>query len=439
MSKLRPRVIQSLAAATLLGSTLLNGAGFALIENSASGTGSAYASGGAAGEDASTLWFNPASMTLLKGHNVVVAAHFLSANTKFTNDGSTNADGTPLSGPDSEGGKMAVVPNIFYSAQITDEIFAGIGINAPFGSGTTYDDNWVGRYHAVETDLLTININPAIAYKINDQWSIGGGLNLQYVDLTLTSAVDFGALLGASGSADGFAKLTADNSDSLSYGWNAGLLFNLNETTRFSLAYRSAINHHAEGEADFTVPASASAIVSTGLFADSNIYSDVTLPASASLSAFHSLTEDLDLMADITWTQWSVYDELRIKYDNPLQPDSATTQNYQDQWRVALGGRYQVNKALILRTGLAYDQRAASSEKYLSPRTPDTDRYWVALGMGYAFTDMIAMDLGYSHLFMPETPIDNTYESSQATLSHTLTGDFTSSVDILSAQLTMKF
>ena len=439
MSRKRPTVLRSLAAATLLGSTLLQGAGFALIENSASGMGSAYASGGAAGEDASTLWFNPASMTLLKGHNVVVAAHLLSANTDFTNNGSTNADGSTLSGPDSEGGKIAVIPNIFYSAQVTDEIFAGIGVNAPFGSGTHYDDNWVGRYHAVETDLVTININPAIAYKINDQWSIGGGLNLQYVELTLTSAVDFGALQGASGSADGFATLTADNSDSLSYGWNAGVLFNLDEATRFSLSYRSAIDHHAEGEADFTVPASASAIASTGLFADSGIYSDVILPASASLSAFHSLNEDLDLMADVTWTQWSVYDELRIKYDNPLQPDSATTQNYQDQFRVAVGGRYQVNKELILRTGLAYDQKAASSEEYLSPRTPDTDRYWVALGMGYAFTEMIAMDLGYSHLFMPETPINNTYESSQSALNHTLTGDYTSSVDILSAQLTMKF
>jgi long-chain fatty acid transport protein len=439
MIKRERKIIPSLITATLL-STSIYGAGFAIIENSASGMGSAFSSGGAAGEDASTVWFNPASMSLLKGQNFMMAGHVIIAKADFTNNGSTYENGDLLTGPNSEGGKNAFVPNLYYVGQVTDEIHLGISINAPFGLGTKYDDDWVGRYHAVDTELTTININPAISYAINGQWSIGAGVSVQYVDLTLTSAIDEGAIMGAPGTSDGFAELQADNKDKLSYGWNVGLLYNLSETTRFSLAYRSAIDHHAEGTADFTNPATSSAIISTGAFADTTLSSDVTLPASASFSVFHAIDESFDIMGDVTWTQWSVFDELRITYADGSNPsESVTTENYQDQWRVAVGGRYHYSKELIFRSGLAYDQKAVQSAEYRTARIPDNDRYWLSLGMGYAFSEMIGMDLGYSHLFIPDTHINNTFESDNIAVQHTLTGDYEASVDIFSAQLTVKF
>ena len=115
------------------------------------------------------------------------------------------------------------------------------------------------------------------------------------------------------------------------------------------------------------------------------------------------------------------------------------TRRSQDQWRVALGGRYHVDDALILRLGTAYDQKAVKNDQYRTPRIPDNDRLWVSLGMGYLITKNIGMDLGYSHLFVNNTSIDNTFESSQPALNHTLKGDYDSSVDIFSAQLTLKF
>lgn len=427
------------ASLTALLATGGHAAGFALIENSASGMGSAYASGGAAVEDASTIWFNPAGMTRLEGQHALVAVHYIATSADFTNNGSTNADGTPLSGPNANGGKGAFIPNLYYSAQINDTLFAGIGVTTPFGLGTRYDDDWVGRYHAVDTELMTININPSIAYKINEQWSIGGGVNIQYVDVKLTSAIDFGAMMGAPGTADGFGDLTGDNGGDLSFGWNLGVLYSLNDHTRFSLAYRSAVKHHVTGDADFSVPASAAPLVTTGAFQDTHLYADVELPASVSVSAFHALNDSLDLMADLTWTNWSVFKELRIQYTNPSQPDSVTTENYQDQWRAAVGGRYHVDQALMLRMGLAYDQRAVRNKYYRTPRTPDTDRTWLSVGMGYQFSKMLGMDLGYTHLFVDEAAIENTYESSIAALQHTLKGSYDSNVDIFSAQLTLKF
>lgn len=435
----KARTLLAASAATALLSASAQGAGFAIIENSASGMGSAFASGGAAGEDASTLWFNPASMTLLSGQNAVAAAHLIVPKADFTNNGSTNADGTPLTGPNADGGKDAFVPNLYYTLQLAPELFAGVGINAPFGLGTKYDDVWVGRYHAVDTELTTVNINPAVAYRLNEQWSIGGGVSLQYVDVTLSSAIDFGAILYSPGADDGFVKLTGDNSDDLSFGWNAGVLFTPTADTRLSLAYRSAVRHHATGKANFTVPSGAALIASTGAFQDTKLHADVELPASASFSAFHRFNEDFDIMADLLWTQWSVFQELRIKFANPDQPDAVTTENYQDQWRVALGGRYRASEKLLLRMGIAFDQKAVKDKYYRTPRIPGNDRTWLSVGMGYRLTEYLGMDLGYSHLFVPDTPMENTYESSLSSINHTLKGDYDASVDIFSAQLTLNF
>jgi long-chain fatty acid transport protein len=156
------------------------------------------------------------------------------------------------------------------------------------------------------------------------------------------------------------------------------------------------------------------------------------------LSAYHSLG-DIDLMADLLWTQWSVFKELRISYGNPNQPDSVTTEDYQDQWRAAVGARYHAGEKLLLRVGVAYDQKAVKDKYHRTPRIPDNDRTWLSFGAGYLLTDQISMDVGYSHLFVAKTPIQNTFESSIPALNDTLTGNYASNVDIISAQLSMKF
>ena len=72
--------------------------GFALIEQGASGQGVAYAGAAAVGEDASTVFFNPAAMTRLSGQQIVVAGHIVAPKFDFTNNGSTTFAGTPLTG-----------------------------------------------------------------------------------------------------------------------------------------------------------------------------------------------------------------------------------------------------------------------------------------------------------------------------------------------------
>ncbi len=412
-------------------------AGFALIENSASGQGNAFAGAAAVAEDASTIWFNPAGMMKLGGNQVVVAGHFIKPDAKFTNQDSIDATGGNLRGSNDDGGKNAIVPNFYWMTSLNEKMKFGLGVNAPFGLETEYDDTWVGRYHAVKSDLRTININPSIAYQVNNQLSVGGGLNIMYADVTFTNAIDFGSLLGAPQGADGFAKLEASNFGGLSdvaYGFNLGLLYDITDKTRLGVAYRSETTIDVQGSAEFRVPTAAAPVLSSGAFQNSAINASVTLPQTFSVSVAHEM-DKLTLLADVTWTGWSSFDELRIKYANTKQPDSVTTENWDDAFRYSIGLDWQYSNKITLRTGLAYDQTPIPDAEHRTPRVPGNSRTWLSFGGTYVFNEAFTVDVGYSHLFVSDTSINNTFESSQPALAATLKGNYEASVDILSAQL----
>ena len=236
-----------LAVAVASVGTAAQAASFQLIEQSASGQGSAYAGAAALGEDASTVYFNPAAMTRLSGQQIVVAGHVISPNAAFTNNGSTDALGSPLTGPNSDTGDPAFVPNFYYTAELANELYVGVGVNVPFGLATEYDDGWVGRYHALRSEITSININPSIAWKATDALSVGFGISIQYLELELTNNIDsYGACVnlaansqGAFTGADcvnaglaGFSVASQDSAvkldgDSLEIGWNLVILYDV--------------------------------------------------------------------------------------------------------------------------------------------------------------------------------------------------------------------
>jgi len=410
-------------------------AGFALIENSASGQGNAFAGAAAYAEDASTVWFNPAGMTKLKNKQLLFAGHVILPESSFSNGNSVDGLGNPLTGEDDDGGTTALVGNFYWVTDIGKTKF-GLGVTTPFGLKTEYNDTWRGRYHAVKTDMKSINFNPSIAREVNDKLSIGAGINMMIADITLSSAVDFGSLLGIPQQADGFADLSADNFsvNDFAWGFNLGLMYDIGDSTTLGVAYRSEVEIAARGKADFSVPTSAAPVLASGAFVDTGLKAKVTLPQSLSLSVKHEL-DGIKLLADITWTGWSSFDELRIQYDNPKQPDSVTTENWDDSMRYSIGADFTINPELTLRAGVAYDQTPVPSPQYRTPRIPGNSRTWLSFGMTYEINPAMIIDLGYSHLFIDDAKIDHTLESSQPALNATLDGTYSGSVDILSAQL----
>jgi len=456
-SATKAAIAAGLGISSLVWVNAVQAAGFAIIEHSASGMGNAYAGGGAVAEDASTIYFNPAGMTRLQGKQISGAGHLIVPSSQFSNKGSATSSSTgnqPLLGSEDDGGKSAFVPNFYYVQDINQQWTFGVGVNAPFGLEIVYDDDWVGRYHAVKSALLSVNINPSLAFKVNPQLSLGFGVSAQYVDVELSSAIDMGSvcrgqeLLGtipvgtcaALGSGpqenDGFNEVTGDSWD---YGYNLGLLYEWSPGSRLGFHYRSSIEHRIEGKGDFTVPGSLAFLTQTGRFTDANAAADLELPDSISLSYFHELTPKLAVMADWTLTKWSKFKELRIVYDSP-QPDTVTTEDWDDSNRISVGLNYKLDTVRMLRFGLAHDQTPVPNAERRTPRLPGDNRTWISFGFNVKPTKDISLDFGYAHLFVTDAKINNEFESSAAaTLEHTLSGSYDAKVDIFSAQLNWNF
>ena len=435
----------------LLGAGNVYAAGFALIEHSASGMGNAYAGGAAIAGDASTVYFNPAGMTRLTRQQMSAAIHYIDIKFDFADDGSTTAGGEPLTGADSDGGAVVVVPNVYYVRPLTPALVFGVGVNVPYGLETHYDDDWVGRYHAVKSELVTVNINPGLGWRVDDKLSVGGGISLQYAEATFSSVVDIGAFCTDLGNVDdcdalfdfqpqqddGFGEQTGD---SWGWGFNIGLIYALTDHSRLGLAYRSQVEHELEGEADFTMPGGLAAVLTSDVFTDVDVSASTTLPETVSLSYYHELSPRLAVMADWTWTRWSRFDELRIEYDNPDQPDTVTTQEWNDSSRYSIGVSYVLNRQWLLRGGVALDESPIPDAQHRTPRVPGNDRRWLAFGAGYTVSDDLSFDVGYAHLFIADTKINHEFESETTpALRHTLRGGYEGAVNIFSAQLNWHF
>jgi len=434
------------------GYSIAHASGFQLIEQSVSGMGTAYAGGAAEASDATTVYFNPAGLTELNGTQGIAGVHIVIPQAEFTNKGSTFAPllgGAPLSGGNGgDGGETGVVPHLYFSHRYSDSLVLGLGINAPFGLTTEYDNGWVGRYHALKSEVKTININPAIGYSVNDRISVGAGINYQYIDAELTNAIDFGsigALSGqplAPGSQDGHVRVSGDD---WSWGYNLGLLIKADEQTRIGIHYRSEIKHTLSGDADFTVPANPIvAALATGLnLVDTNVESRVKLPATISLSAFHQLNDQWAIMADVSRTDWSSLQELRFKFGSGAENGVSTQLAWEDSIRVSAGASYKPQSSgWILRGGIAHDQTPIPNEKYRTPRIPGNDRIWLALGAGYHLSDSFSFDIGYAHLFVDDPLIEKVadpFGNVENLTRGALKGEYDASVDIVSAQLRWVF
>ncbi len=406
-----------------------HGAGFALMEHSASGIGRAYAGSAAGANVESSIYYNPAGIASVDSPSVVVGSHLLLTSVEFDGGSQYPAlGGMPLAGGDGgEAGVNAVLPNIYLVTGISDNIAVGLGIFVPFGLAVEYNEGWVGRYHALESSVKTININPTIAWQVSEKLSVGAGFSAQYAEATLSSAIDFGTITGvAPGMLDGKGTMQGDD---WGYGFDVGVIYAFTPEYKMGLSYRSSIKHTLEGKARFNVPAPVAGIQAMGLFVNTDGSAKIELPASAVLGGTKKIGDDFSLMFGVTWTEWSSFDELRVEYDS-FQADSVTDESWKDTWLFSLGGEYYANEDWTLRVGTAFDESPVPDVEHRTPRIPDSDRIWLTAGLGYKVSDNIILDFGYAHVFFDDSEIDI-----MSATGDNLAGDYTGAADVFSCQL----
>ncbi len=441
--KLHGHLIALAVASTLGGtSTLVSAAGFALIEQSASGMGNAFAGAAATAEDASTIFFNPAGMSELEGKQLAVGGHAIGLKAEFSGAATRPValgGGAATGGQGGDAGGVALVPNFYFVMPIGDSLRFGVGVNVPFGLATEYDEDWIGRFQGVKSELMTVNVNPSISFKVSDIVSIGAGINYQRLDTELTNAVVLGA--GQAGK----AKLEADDDG---WGWNVGVLIRPTASTKIGVSYRSTIDYKLDGSVSVSSDTGAAAAAVAAAASSGSATADLTLPDSFSLSLAQALNDRVELLADATFTRWSEINRINI-----VNPANGTLRDslvldFDDTWRYSIGVNYKLSDDWKLKGGLAYDETPVKGASSRTVRLPDNDRTWVSVGAQMKVQQNGRLDFGYSHLLIKEADINFT-RSQQAPgqttptaapgTATTVTGSYDGSVDIFSVQYTHNF
>ena len=388
-------------------------AGYALREQSTSAQGNAFAGATAGADDVSYMYFNPAALGYVEKFELSALATLVAPKVELRSAAGSTALGTPIAGgtQDDDIAENQVVPAFYAAAPLPLGLRAGLGVNVPYGLETQYSRDWVGRYHAVKSELQTVNINPALAWRPVKWLSVGAGFQAQYADGTLTNAIDFGTIGAAAripgsrpAQEDGYARLRGDD---WAYGWDAGVIVEPLEGTRLGVAYRSKIDHTLRGDVNFTGDDAGIADVirgATGAFTDTDASLSLTTPASLSFGVHQALTPQVAVMAEAQWTDWSEFNELTVKFDNPAQPDNVTEEKWRDTWFFALGATYQPTDALTLRAGVAYDQSPVRGD-YRTPRIPDGDRVWASFGAGWQPTPWLSLDGAFTYIQVEDTNV----------------------------------
>lgn len=367
-------------------------AGFMLTEQSAGALGRAYAGVGVDGTDLSGVYYNPATMTLHPG--TAIQAGFVAVGLDLAFEGH---DGTDAQKPVSENGQYntQAIPHGYISHQLTDNMWIGLAMTVPFGMGTEYKDDWTWNNRGISAEVLTFDFNPNVAWKVSDKLSLGAGMSIQYAaaDLKLKSSGMYSEV----------------DADSLAWGFNLGLMWSPLENLRFGLSYRSRVNHNADGDLELTKPFNGN-LVMPALDATATL----ATPAWAMATAAWDVNDFLSLYATFRWTDWSSFDELTIKTNNPMIGDSIKNK-WQDTYLVSVGADLRFTNWWTFRAGIGYETSAVDDPQYRTAIIPDADRWWFALGSSFKATENMQIDVSAAWLHgTGERDLWNSYDQADS-------------------------
>lgn len=448
-------LLAGLFLSATLYSTYSQAAGFQVTENRAAGIGTSHADNAAA-QDPSVLANNPAGLAYLDGTRATLTGVGVYGKFQYRDNGSTNINGGRIDGNDggNPGGFTPIAAN-FISHRLNERATVGFGIYAPYGLPTKYQEGWVGRYHALKTDLKTVNFTPSFAFKASERLSLGVGLVAEYANAKFTNNIGTGSSASAPLSssvpcnpgmqaicslADGLlaqAGGATPNTEgkvgvkmhSWGWGYNLGAMFDLNQDARVGVSYRSRVRQELDGDVQVDYPL-------LGLHTRRAASTRIDMPEIASLSYYQNLLPNLSVMADLSWTRWSRFNEVRLKFDDPGLPDVVVPQNWRNTTRIAVGSEYRLNEQHTLRAGAALDPSPVS-DATRTPRIPDADRVWLSLGYGYNLNKHVALDVGYAHLFVKDSSVS---DNRSAMTGGTLNGSYRKGrAEIIGVSLRQKF
>lgn len=409
--------------------------------------GSAFAGAAATPSDPGFAAYNPASIAGIDRAEASASVTGVFPSVSYANANATLLGFAPVAGTAADDGIIpdALVPNISIAAPLGDRLTIGLVANATFGLKTDFASDSIVRYQAQHSELTVFEVTPMAAFEVSPALSIGAGLRIQHMDLSLTSVIDAGGIAAASmipGFLPGGSDLPAafDAKDT-AFGYAVGLQADLTPQLHVGLSYLSKVSHDLDGKARFDLASSPAAQIlngAAGLFAADRFTSELATPATAALGLRFAASDRFTLLGAARLMFWSSFDVVSLAFNDGATPVETVTQNWKDSWLLSVGGEYEAGTATTLRAGFMFDESPVN-DAFATPRIPDGDRYWLAAGISQNLGDKLSADIGLAYAFFSDRPINLDGAAPENLFRGALTADFSTEVFAASLRLRYKF
>lgn len=389
------------------------GAGFQLSEYSVTHLGRAFSGAGVVGDDYSSIAFNPAGMGL-KNSGAQMGATLIAI--KASVKGET-VNGLITSGKEGSIRLYSFIPHAFTQYRFNEKWVVGLGIYAPFGLSTNYNNDWFGRTHALKSYVSAMDIAPSFSYQVTDQFFVGSSFVLERANAELTNRLP--------STWDGENKVRGDD---WTMGYQVGVMYRPQKDTRFGLDYRSKFVHDLRGKHKVTGSTEFGGMFKNGYTAGS---AKLTLPEHVLFSAYHKVNK-FGLSASAKWTRWSRFKNLDVYSSNFVGGYSRTKENWEDVWMLSVGLDYHYNNNWTFRCGFAFDESPVKNPTYRTARIPDNDHWLTSVGLSY-YRENVQIDAGYTHIYIPPSRTYNVASGS------TLDAKYNMQANLLGVQMQYHF
>ncbi|WP_287099206.1 outer membrane protein transport protein [Mesorhizobium sp.] len=392
--------------------------GFAVREQSAYGQGSSFAGMAAPGDSISSMFWNPAAVTTVTSPTIEGNLTAIFPRSELDVDPTRSTlTALGITGNGGNVGETGIVPAGYFAVPVTDEFYIGLSVTAPYGLATTSHARWVGMFSHLDAKVVSVNATPVLGFKLNDMISVGIGMQIEYFDVDIETAL-------APIATPPRQRLKGDD---VNAGFVAGVTLTPFDGTTIGIGYRSMVKHSLNGSQSFGIPVvTPIGTIPAGTYP---VSADITLPETVSIGVRQRINDAFTVMAGMEWANWSRIQTVPFG-GSPARTSLAL--DFDDGWFFSLGGEYKYNPNWTVRAGLGYEI-APTTDEHRSMRLPDADRVWASIGASYNWNERLSIDAAYTHLFVDDALVDET------TANIRYAGTAEGRVDIISLGVRYKF
>jgi long-chain fatty acid transport protein len=326
---------------------------------------------------------NPAAMALFDSTSMSLGIEQV---TSFIEVTDATYAGQSIPDTDDIGG-TSYVPNFHLIVPVNDQFAWGVNAYSNFGTETDFPEDYPAAPYAGNTKIASYNLGVAGSYRINEQWSVGAGLDLIYGQGTFQRGLG----LPFEQAVSEISFMNIDGADGWGLGFNLGTVYELDENNRFGLAYHYSPDFTAEDDYGQEV--------------------SFSLPDMLEFSGYHKL-EDTKWAVhySIEYISWGEFDT--VEFSNLERGAIAAAGSYsseydwQDGWHYSIGTTYYLNSDWTLRAGYMYDTSA--QDEITSISVPDSDRHWFSFGTTYRINTQSNVDFGFTYLMSEDVEASET-------------------------------